>query len=75
MPRTSARPRLTVDSVMKQAHDEARRLAGLSLDQQVASPAMREAINQVWALVKGRLGKSEEVGRLDVLIGKITART
>lgn len=71
MPRPANLPRLTVDSVMKIAHDQALRHANLPLDQQIASPAMRQAIEQVWTLVKGRLGQSEEVARLDELIGRV----
>ena len=47
MPRPANLPRLTVDSVMKMAHDQALRHASLPLDQQIASPAMRQAIEQV----------------------------
>ena len=71
MPRPVNLPHLTVDSVMKMAHDQALRHANLPLDQQIASTAMRKAIEQVWTLVKGRLGQSEEVARLDELIGRV----
>ena len=71
MPRPTSLPRLTIDSVMKMAHEQALRHANLPQDQQIASPAMRQAIEQVWALVKGRLGQSEEVARLDELIGRV----
>ena len=66
-------PRLTVDAVLKMAHEQARRHEASSLDEQVASPAMRRAIGQVWELVRQRLGHSEEVRKLDAIIGRLTS--
>lgn len=74
MPRSAAMTRLTVDAVLRMAQAQALRHADAPLDKQMASPALREAVGQVWALVKGRLGPSEEVARLDALIGRITRR-
>lgn len=75
MPRPTALPRLTVDAVLKMAHAQALRHVELPQDAQAASPALRQAIEQVWVLVRGRLGHSDEVDRLDALIGRLTGRT
>lgn len=65
-------PRLTVDAVLKMAHEQARRHQDQSLTEQTASPAMRQAIAQVWDLVRQRLGHSQEVQALDAMIAKLT---
>ena len=65
-------PRLTIDAVLKMAHEQARRHQGSSLAEQAASPAMRQAIGQVWELVRQRLGHSQEVQALDEMIAKLT---
>ncbi len=65
-------PRLTVDVVLKMAHEQARRHQDQSLAEQAASPAMRQAIAQVWDLVRQRLGHSQDVQALDEMIAKLT---
>ena len=65
-------PRLTIDAVLKMAFEQASRHAGLSLAEQAASPAMRQAIVQVWELVRQRLGHSQEVQALDKMIARLT---
>ncbi len=68
-------PRLTIDAVLKMAHEQARRHQDQSLAEQAASPAMRQAIAQVWDLVRQRLGHSQEVQALDEKIGQLTSNS
>jgi predicted glycosyltransferase len=68
--------RLSVDAVMKMAHATAQQHLSMPLQEQLMSPKMVDAIEQVWELVKGRLG-SPETAELDDLIKSIveTARS
>ena len=74
MPRSFSTSRLTVDAVLRMATEQAQRHASLPAGQQASSPALSQAVDQVWQLVKGRLGASPEVERLDALIGKVVGR-
>lgn len=65
-------PRLSVDAVLKMAHEEARRHAGMSLAERDASPALLHVIGQLWGLARQRLGHSRELQELDEMIARIT---
>ncbi|MBS4002031.1 MAG: hypothetical protein KGZ91_01555 [Afipia sp.] len=65
--------RLTVDAVLKLAHATALKHANTSPNAVMKSPEMVKAIDQVWQLVKGRLGEVQ-AAPLDDLIQQITGK-
>ncbi len=67
-------PRLSIDALLALAPGEAQRLAAADPKAQPASPHVAQAVEQVWALVKARLGDGPEVRSLDALIARITRR-
>lgn len=67
MPQSS----LTTDAVLKMAHATAVKYVNAAPAARVKAPDMLNAIDQVWALVKGRLS-STAAAPLDDLIQRIT---
>ena len=66
-------PFRTVNAVMQMAYAEARKVASKPLAER-DSPAMRQAIEDLWAIVKDHLPASDaKVRRLDGLITQITS--
>ena len=66
-------PFRTVNAVMQMAYAEARKVASKPLAER-DSPAMRQAIEDLWAIVKDHLPASDaKVRRLDELITQITS--
>jgi hypothetical protein len=66
-------PFRTVNAVMQMAYAEARKVASKPLAER-DSPAMRQAIEDLWAMVKDHLPASDaKVRRLDELITQITS--
>jgi hypothetical protein len=66
--------RLTLDAVLKMAHATALKQTEELPSEKVKSPEMLKAIDQVWELVKGRLGETS-AAPLDDLIKRITSKT
>jgi hypothetical protein len=63
----------TVNAVLQMAYAEARKVASKPLAER-DSPAMRQAIEDLWAMVKDHLPASDaKVRRLDELITQITS--
>lgn len=65
--------RLTVDAVLKLAHATALKHANTSPTDKMKSPEIFNAIDQVWEMVKGRLGEVQSAP-LDDLIQQITGK-
>ena len=63
--------RLTVDAVIKMATQEAQRLASKPLSAQAQDTQLAAAIEQVWSLVQGRLGRTPEAEHLNGLIQSV----
>ena len=63
----------TVNAVLQMAYAEARKVASKPLAER-DSPAMRQAVEDLWAMVKDHLPASDaKVRRLDELISQITS--
>jgi len=65
--------RLTVDAVLKLAHATTLKHANTSPTDQMKSAEIIKAIDQVWELAKGRLGKVQ-AAPLDHMIQQITGK-
>ena len=63
--------RLTVDAVIKMATKEAQRLASKPVSAQAQDTKLVAAIEQVWSLVQGRLGRTPEAEELNGLIQSV----
>jgi len=63
--------RLTIDAVIKMATKEAQRLATKPVTAQARDRKLNAAIEQVWSLVQGRLGRTPEAEKLDALIQNV----
>jgi hypothetical protein len=63
--------RLTVDAVIKMAAKEAQRLASKPVSAQAQDTQLVAAIEQVWSLVQGRLGRTPEAEELNGLIQSV----
>jgi hypothetical protein len=63
--------RLTIDAVIKMATKEAQRLATKPVAAQAHDSKLNAAIEQVWSLVQGRLGRTPEAEKLDGLIQSV----
>lgn len=63
--------RLTVDAVIKMATKEAQRLTSRPVSDQAKDTKLAAAIEQVWSLVQGRLGRTPEVEELNGLIQSV----
>jgi len=62
---------LTIDAVIKMATQEAQRLAKKPVVAQAHDSKLNAAIEQVWSLVLGRLGRTPEAEKLDGLIQSV----
>lgn len=63
--------RLTIDAVIKMATKEAQRLTSRPVSDQAKDTKLAAAIEQVWSLVQGRLGRTPEVEELNGLIQSV----
>ena len=71
-------PQLTVHSILKMAHAEAQRLSNAPIRghaSEVESPDLRDAVAQVWSMVRVQLGQDRRVEELDRLIALLTTTT
>jgi hypothetical protein len=69
-----ARYSTSIDSVLTMATAEAKRLAVAPLALQHESPLVAQAISEVWAHVKRRLGNHADIKDLDKMISIIASQ-
>lgn len=63
--------RITVNAVIKMATKEAQRLANAPVSAQAQDTKLAAAIERVWSLVQGRLGRTPEAEELNGLIQSV----